>query len=455
MKRWILVGLLLIIPQIIQAGEAPSPTAPTDAIKTEAPVPSENPAGEVPLGQPMGTERVSNDIFEKKGGNIHPFLAITEYWTDNAFDTHSNQKSDFTTVISPGIYLALPGMKERIRPIETLNITPGGSTLTRFGVQYPRVFQTYLYYRADIEHYLDSHELNYTSHTVEGVAQYNMRGGLSFEVDDQFVKSRTQRGTGFSFELDKFYGNLFSATAKYEIGDKTLVRVDYSNYYLHFIAPENRFRDRDDNTVSAYLFYKLWPKTALFVEYDYVDITYNQDVVSGSSEQHFFAGLKWDITDKTKGSIKAGYGIKDFNNSTVGSHSHNDLYVEIQLDHKFSPKTTLLVRGSRKTEETDVAQGNFIVADTIGTTLLHRFTTKVTGSLDLSYTNEKYNGVVTFGDETKALNDQYLRAGIAAQYEFKDWLKFDLGYVFSDRISNISALSYINNTIYLRASAIY
>ena len=422
-------------------------------MSAETPSAPASPAGEVPLGQPMGTEQVSSDIFEKKGGNIHPFIAVTEYWTDNAFSTHTDKKSDFTTVLSPGVYLALPGMKERINPIETLNLTPGGVALTRFNVQYPRRFQSYLYYRADIERYLDSHSLNYTSHTVEGVLQYNMRGGLSLEFADQFLKSRTQRGTGFSFELDKFYGNLFSASAKYEISDKTLVRVDYSNYYLNFIAAENDFRDRDDNTVSAYLFYKLWPKTAIFGEYDYVDISYNKNVLPDSKEHHLFAGVKWDITDKTKGSAKAGYGIKDFSNSSTGSH--NDIYVELQLDHKFSPKTNILLRASRKTEETDISQAGFIIANTIGATYLHRFTTKITGSLDLSYTNEKYKGEVTFAGITKELVDQFWRAGVAVQYEYKDWLKFNTGYVFSDRISNISALSYTNNMIYLRASGIY
>ena len=454
MRRWFILILLLLAPQIVYAVEGSSTAATADTLtSTEAPSSAGSPTGEVPLGQPMGTSQVSGDIIEKKGGNIHPFIAVTEYWTDNAFNTHTDKKSDFTTVISPGIYLALPGMKERINPIETLNLAPGGSALTRFNVQYPRRFQSYLYYRADIEHYLSSSDLNYTSHTVEGVLQYNMRGGLSLEVDDQFVKSRTQRGTGFSFDLDKFYGNLFMASAKYEISDKTLVRLDYSNYYLNFIAAENDFRNRDDNAVSAFFFYKLWPKTSIFAEYDFVDISYNKNIMPNSTEHHFFAGLKWDMTDKTKGSVKAGYGIKDFSNSST--ESHGDIYLELQLDHKFSPKTTLLLNASRRTEETDVSQSSFIVANAISATLLHRFSTKITGSLDLSYTHEKYNGDVTFDGTTKELVDQFWRAGAAVQYDYKDWLKFVAGYVFSDRVSSISALSYINNMLYVRASAIY
>jgi hypothetical protein len=454
MRRWLFLILLLLAPQIVYAAEASSaaPTADT-VMSDEALSAPASPTGEVPPGQPMGTTQVSGDVFEKKSGNIHPFIAVTEYWTDNAFNSHTNKKSDFTTVISPGIYLALPGMKERINPIETFNMAPGGEALTRFNVQYPRRFQSYLYYRADIEQYFESHSLNYTSHTVEGVLQYNMRGGLSLEVDDQFVKSRTQRGTGFSFELDKFYGNLFLASAKYEISDKTLVRLDYSNYYLNFIAAENDFRNRDDNAISAYVFYKMWPKTSIFAEYDFVDISYNKNVMPNSTEHHIFAGLKWDMTDKTKCSVKAGYGIKDFSNSSTGSHG--DIYLELQLDHKFSPKTTLMLTASRKTDETDVSQASYIVANTIAATCLHRFTTKITGSLDLSYTNEKYKGAVTFDGVTKELNDQFWRAGGALQYEFKDWLKFVAGYVFSDRVSNISALSYINNMVYIRASAIY
>jgi hypothetical protein len=242
-------------------------------------------------------------------------------------------------------------------------------------------------------------------------------------------------------------------SAKYQLGEKSLLRIDYSNYYLHFLGEENGFRDRDDNRVAAYFFYKLWPKTSLFAEYEYLNTAYRDKTVSGSMEHHMFFGVRYDVTDKTKGMLKVGYGIKDYNRSSVKPNSN--IYAEAQLDHKFSEKTSVILTASRRTDETDVATANSIVENTVDVTYLQRLTTKLTGNINLRFTDEKYNGSVTYAGVTKALHDEYIRAGASVLYEFRDWLTFTLGYYFTDRMSNINALSYTNNTIFLRISAIY
>jgi hypothetical protein len=410
-------------------------------------------AGDQPMGQSNGAAGISGDVTEKKGNIVHPFLAVGGYFTDNVNNSHENRKGDFGTVISPGIYFAVPGMRQRITPVATLNIAPGGASLTGFRPEYPRTLQSYLYYRADIEAYANNRSLSAVSHLVEGVLQYNMRGGLQIGLEDQFSMTHNQRGTGLSFGIDKYYANLASMSAKYQLGEKSLLRIDYSNYYLHFLGEENGFRDRDDNRVAAYFFYKLWPKTSLFAEYEYLNTAYRDKTVSGSMEHHMFFGVRYDVTDKTKGMLKVGYGIKDYNRSSVKPNSN--IYAEAQLDHKFSEKTSVILTASRRTDETDVATANSIVENTVDVTYLQRLTTKLTGNINLRFTDEKYNGSVTYAGVTKALHDEYIRAGASVLYEFRDWLTFTLGYYFTDRMSNINALSYTNNTIFLRISAIY
>jgi hypothetical protein len=170
-------------------------------------------------------------------------------------------------------------------------------------------------------------------------------------------------------------------------------------------------------------------------------------------EHHFFGGIRWDVTDKTRGMLKVGYGIKEFERASVGTKGN--VYAEAQLDHKFSPKTSILLTAARRTDETDVAQANSIVETSGEVTLLHRITTKITGNLNFKFTDEQYNGAVTVGSETKKLHDKYIRAGASALYEYRDWLNFTLGYYFTDRISNFNSLSYINNTAFFRVSLIY
>jgi len=177
MKRsFLCIGLFFIlffIPQIIFSADIPSAANTV----TE----------EMPIGTPR--ERPSEEIFGMKGGYIHPFLSVTEFFTDNVLNSRDNRKSDFATVLSPGIWLTFPHVKEKLLLIDTANISPGGFSLSRYKPESFRRFQTYLFYNADIELYSNESSLNGVSHKAEGLFQYNLRGGLSFELVDQFLAS--------------------------------------------------------------------------------------------------------------------------------------------------------------------------------------------------------------------------------------------------------------------------
>ncbi|MDI6802209.1 MAG: outer membrane beta-barrel protein [Thermodesulfovibrionales bacterium] len=401
---------------------------------------------------PIGREKSSDDIFEKTGGYFHPFLGITGYYTDNIFNTKDDRESDFVTVLSPGIFITVPRVKEFPTAVGTLNMTPGGVPLTRFVKRYPGSFQSHVIYKADIELFSRNSSENAISHIAEGSLQYNFRGGLSVDVMDQFTRSYNARGSGVFFELDEFNANLFNVMLNYEISDRTVLRFDYSNYYVKYDASRNDFRDRTDNSFSGYLFYKVRLRLAVFGQYEFVDIKYDKDITSGGNEHHFFGGVKWDITAKTIGLIKVGYGIKDFDDSSL--NKSNDLLFEAQIDYKFTPKTSVSLVVSRRTNETDIATSDHIASDTIKLVYLQRFTNKITGTVDLSYTSDDYRGELTLDGETKEPKSRYYKAGIAFQYEFKDWLKAGAGYSYTKRDSNFRSLDYNTNMIFLRLMAI-
>lgn len=400
---------------------------------------------EKPIG--ISRERVSGDVFGRKGGYLHPFLGITEYYTDNVFNTSEDEKSDFVTVISPGIWLTLPHIYERLLKIDTSNVAPGGFTLSRYKPEYFRRYQTYLFYTADIEKFSKYSSEDTVNHKAEGLLQYNFRGGLSAEMIDQFIKSHDARGTGLSTELDKFRSNLINVILTYDLSDRLRFRMDYANFLVDYEASRNDFRDRDDNAVSGYVFYKFKPKTSFFIEYEFVDIRYDKNVLSNSREHHYFGGLQWDITAKSKGSVKAGYGKKDFISS---SESGEHFILEVQLDHHFTPKTSLVMKASRKTYETNISTTDYILSNTVEAEYIQRLTGKITGHVNLSYMRDEYKGDLTFAGETKERRDDFYRGSFALQYEFKEWLKTDIGYIYDRRQSNFSDFDYTSNIVFAR-----
>ncbi|TAN40915.1 MAG: porin [Nitrospirae bacterium] len=390
------------------------------------------------------------DVLEKgRRGYIHPFLTVSEYYTDNVFFTRDDKKTDFITVISPGIWIAIPRMSDKAPAMATSNLTAGGSASTRFLTRYPGHYQTFLLYRADIERYSKNHSENTTSHNLEGGFQYNFRGGLSVDVADQYSQTHNPRGTGQFFELDKFRANFFGTSLSYEAGDRMLLRLDYSNYRIHYTEVRNDFRDRTDNAMSAFVFYKIRPRLALFGQYEYVNVDYDETFLPDSREHHIFGGLRWDITEKTKGSVKAGYAIKE----PKGSKKTSDLTYEAILEHRLTSRTSLRVNASRKYGESDVVSaGNFTVSDSFGAGISQRFTPKLTARADLSYARDKYQNDLILGSQTGRLRDQYYKGGLGLEYAFREWLSFDLGYTYSKRDSNFTLFDYVNNTVFFRVS---
>ncbi len=428
--------------------EAPSSTISTAGETRSEPAPLQ-PTENIPSGTPKG--KSTEYVFGTRKGFLHPFLAITGYYTDNVFYTKDNKKSDFATVITPGIWLTFPHVNERLLNIDTSNLSPGGFSLSRYSPQTFKRYQTYLFYNADIELFSNNSSGNDISHTAGGLFQYNLRGGLSFEFADHLLFSHDARSTGISgvtTELDKFWNNLADFIVTYDSGDKFKFRIDYTNFILNYDASRNKFRDRVDNTFSSYIFYKVRPKTSVFVEYEFADINYATDTLSNSRENNFFGGIQWDITAKSKGSIKAGYGVKEFVDPAI--KGGNNFILEAQIDHKFTPKTSLILKASRKTDETDVAGTNFIVATTFGANYVQRITGKLTGNINLSYTNDQYTGALTFNGITKPLEDDYYSGTLALSYKFREWIQLDLGYKYEKRNSSFSDFDYVTNNIFFR-----
>ena len=447
-RKWLaflVLGACLLIPQVVRPSDSFSLLSDNVSGKIEPGTADTAVSEGVTLG--VTGERPWGDVFGR-GGYVHPFLSVSEYFTDNALYTHKNKISDFVTAISPGIWFTAPHVYEKLLNISTASVAPGGFSLSRYKPETFKRYQTYLFYNADIEQYARESSENAISHNAGGFFQYNLRGGLTLEVLDQFVKSYDNRATVLTNELDKYWDNLASFTGMYDVSDRLQLRFDYSYFLVNYLADRNDFRNRNDNALSGYLFYKFRPKTSLFAEYEFVDIRYDKDTVSNSREHHFFGGIQWDITAKSKGSIKAGYGTKEFTHSGIGNS--NDFILEAQIDHKLTAKTSLLLKASRRTNETNISTANYIITNSLGVEYLHRLTAKLMADINLEYGHDKYNGDVTLNGETGRLTDHYFSAAFAMQYKMREWLEADAGYIYGRRSSDFSEFDYITNIIFLR-----
>ncbi|MFH0726899.1 MAG: outer membrane beta-barrel protein [Pseudomonadota bacterium] len=413
------------------------------------------PAAQIPVGQ-VKTEvlpadgRTGAEVFGKKGGYLHPFLLLEERYTDNLYNTESGKEDDFITTVSPGIWLALPSNREKLLEMGTSTTSPGGLEVSRVKPESTRRFQSYLLYAPEFVYYANHSSLDSVNHKAEGMLQYNFNMGLSLDVVDQFNRRSEVNDNGISRRIDDYQDNLFDFLAVYDSSEKFRFRFDYSNYALDYKDDINDFRNRIDNSFAAYAFYKFSPRASVFAEYEFADIKYDTYSDSDSTETRYYTGFEWEVTAKTKGRIKLGYIEKEFD--LAGIDAQNAFSMEIQGQHNFNPKRALKVTGFRKFNESNMIGSYTSLSTGISVAWLQRFTEKWSGTLNAAFTRDEYKDFFITSPVTDEREDDIFSLAPALRYKFRDWLLFDLAYIYSLRNSNYDIFDFTSNTIFLRAN---
>ena len=400
------------------------------------------PGGQTKSGQ-IPSEGISAEIFGQKGGRIHPFVMVETVFTDNLFATTTNTKNDFVTTAAPGIWLAFPANRERLLKLDTTTTASGGLNLSRIKPDASRRYQTYLLYSPEFVFYADHSHQNHTNHRVEGLFQYNFNSGLSFDLINLFNDREEIAGDGQFDTLYTHQDNLFDLIASYTTSSgKITVELDYSNYHLSYDDDPVRYRDRTDNSLGASLFYRFWPKTSLFIEYNYADIEFDTGTLNDNVENRFYGGVTWEMTAKSKGTLKLGHTEKDFDSPLV--EDQDGFSVELQTLHNFTAKRAIQANGYRRFHESDQAGASSFLSTGIDITILQRFTRKWSGTFNIFYELNDYYG--------NAREDNYYGLSPALRFKPRKWLFFDMGYYYYRNDSNISVYDYEANHFLIRAT---
>lgn len=401
-----------------------------------------------PIGQSKGQEisddeGIKSDIFGQKGGRFHPFLLFEEVFIDNLFATETNTQSDYVTTIAPGIWLAFPANRAKLLSIDTTTTSPGGLQLSRVKPEATRRYQTYFLYSPEFVFYSNHSSHDHVNHKAEALFQYNLNSGISFDLINLFNDREEIAGNGITDTLYRHQDNLFDFIISYMApSGKLKVEVDFSNYYLDYKDAIVTERNRMDNSFGAAVYYKFWPKTSLFTEYNFSDITFDGASTYDSIENRYYLGTQWDITAKTRGTLKLGYIQKDFDDASV--KDQDGVSVEIQTQHNLTPKRAIHINGFRKFQESDFGGASGFLSTGIDVSLLQRFSTKWSGTFSVYYEENEYNGVTR--------DDDLFGFGPAVRFEAKKWLIFDLGYTYHENDSSLAGNDYRVSQFFFRAS---
>lgn len=386
---------------------------------------------------------VPRDLFGAKGGYFHPFISVTGMSSDNIYNNSSNT-SDWLTIYSPGIWLAAPARKEIFLNLSSNNTSPGGRLQELDKTESFSRYQSYLMYAADINDYSSNSDMDNVKQSAEGFFQVNLRGGLSIDLFDKFTNSQDPLATGNSTLLDKFKSNLLGVIADYDLTDKFKIRADYTNFNLDYDLIANQGKDRTDNAIATYLYYKYSEKTSLFFQYEFIDLSYNSNDVLDNKQHYTYVGMKWLPTDKTTIKGKVGVAVRD---SSRNSGDNTEPALELTADYKMTGKTTAQVFLSQKIDESTVSTADYSIDRTMNIAFTTHFTEKIVGRLQLGLMQSAFEGGIVDRD------DDIYTASLIGAYAMKDWLKAEGGYQYADRDSTNDFFDYTTNQVFVRLTS--
>lgn len=381
----------------------------------------------------------SQEMFGLESDIVHPFMSVSGEYTDNLFSAESDEKDDFFTKVSPGIWFALPGADAEVINIASSSSAPGGMAQTRFQAEDMGRFQTYFKYAPTFENYVDFDDRDFTSHQLDAYAAFNLAGGLSFELMDQYKDNRDS--VEEQTDSAEYNNNLVGLTTSYFITEKLKARVDLSNYDVNYDSKKPE-KDRVDNTITGYMFFEVKPKTSIFAELSHVDIDYDS-ANKDSKELKVYGGVKYEASERIDAMFKVGYMSKelDESNDTKGFASF-----EGTLWYDFTDRIDLNASASRGTKESTT--GRFSTETKGSVTGTYDATERIMAFLMLSLSEEAY--------DDRDRDDTTYTISPSVKYTLNNRVFGNIAYIYSDRDatgSDSANSDYTRNSIVLTVSA--
>ena len=331
---------------------------------------------------------------------INPFLSISETFSDNILYTQNDKKSDAIAKVTPGVRVQLP-FKAHVAELDYYSV------IARYGTH---------------------SEEDITDHHVGGSVDLKSGDRLELLLSDNYDRGHEPRSSTPTGTNEVFHTNVAVASASYLFTDSVMVRLDYGKSTWRFIT--SNFRDREEDLLAGAVFYRVHPKASLFIEYGHRNIAYAEETDLDSTVGTMQAGLTWDFSSRTKGTLKAGFARKDFSSSAMTGGTVKVGSADVR--HDFTSDTTVVLTAQRSMNEPDIPDSVYFISTGGYAELMQRFAGKWTAAVRGAYVHDLYF----------VRTDRTSLAGAGLRYRAKDWLEFALDYNQRQRQSDIPGYDY-------------
>lgn len=400
-----------------------------------------------PVPQPavkVSRKGIDGSIFGKGGGHFHPFVSVTSYYSDNIYSSNVDKVADLNTVLTGGLWIAAPGTKKPMLESSSGSL-PGGVQSSSFLKEKDRPYQAYVLYKVDAERYSTYDSGNFINHKGEALLGLNGDAGHRIEVSGIYLRSHDAKGVEPALELGEFTSRHLRASAVVAITSKIHLRADAGRFLIDYDKDLFNYKEHEDISYSGYVYFKFMPKTSVFMEYTSTSLDYDDLYDLDSTESDYMLGVQWELTEKTVGSLKAGYSIREFDTGVREEESSVKLVGDMTFE--LGQKTTLGVNMFRRRKEAGTPGADFVLAQRASVWLNNKPTSKFSWTVSASMAQSEYAGA---GQDRR---DDDMSGGVKLNYQFRKWLGANMGISHAQRTSSDIANEHSTNTVFIGLSA--
>ena len=204
--------------------------------------------------------------------------------------------------------------------------------------------------------------------------------------------------------------------------------------------------NRDDNILGGTFYWRIAPRTSLLAQVKRTGVDFKDDTTTlDSTNMQYLAGVTWEATAATTGTVKLGTTRKDFKDASRTDVSTPSWDAQIQWTPLTYSKWDFIL--SRTYRETTPGLGDTVVATNSTVRWTHNWSSQISTTATGIYGSDDYKGVAG------GRNDKMPSLGLRATYQMRRWLDFGADYTWSKRDSNIDSADYKKNVILLFVNA--
>ncbi len=350
------------------------------------------------------------DAWEKGNLKIVPSVEYKQQWDSNIFLDSNKEKSDFISILTPGIAAELG-----------------------FGAQGKH--KARVNYKVDLGMFANHNDQNYGNHDLFGEVALDLNT-YAFVVNDDFKFTSSRAGTDLdtrNLRKDNTINAIWSANF-----NKLSFDIGYTNFIRHYLSDTLKGQNRFENSIWTTGYVQIAPKTQFLLEYKYKNIQYPAKVATGRSgnANSVLAGVKGQLTSKVVGIIKAGGKYQDYKN---GQHFLTPT-VHTSLSYDPTDRINILFAYKREGLESTYTDSNYYLSDHFTTDLNYDLGNNFTGKVMGEYEHDAYPKRAP--GEAKKRTDDIWGVGCGLDYKVKEWGVIGAGYRFKQRESTIDDRQY-------------